>query len=93
MARSPFDGAAPTWTDWWVDAACRVDDSNTFFSPRTGRSIPLRQTLRAKAVCARCPVQKQCLDAALTRGEPEGIWGGLTPRERRKLIIDLAETS
>lgn len=93
MANTPFVVSAPAWTDWWADAACRVDESNTFFSPQSGRSIPLRQTLRAKAVCARCPVQKQCLDAALSRGEPEGIWGGLTPQERRKLVVDLAETS
>jgi WhiB family redox-sensing transcriptional regulator len=92
MARSPFDVAVPACTDWWADAGCRVEDSTTFFSSQSGRSIPLRQTLRAKAVCARCPVQKQCLDAALSRGEPEGFWGGLTPQERRKLVVDLAET-
>jgi WhiB family redox-sensing transcriptional regulator len=39
---------------------------------------------RAKAVCERCPVRALCLDEAQTRGERFGIWGGLTPDERRE---------
>lgn len=31
--------------------------------------------------------------AALSCVEPQGIWGGLTPQERRTLVVDLAETS
>lgn len=31
---------------------------------------------RAKAICARCPVSRQCLDSALRRREPGGVWGG-----------------
>ena len=31
---------------------------------------------RAKAMCAKCPVSSECLDAALTRKELWGIWGG-----------------
>lgn len=33
-------------------------------------------TARAKAICARCAVRVQCLDRALERQEPYGIWGG-----------------
>lgn len=36
----------------------------------------------AKAICATCPVKDPCLDAAHTRHEPCGIWGGLTTVER-----------
>ena len=30
----------------------------------------------AKAFCAGCPVKDDCLDGALTRREPWGVWGG-----------------
>jgi WhiB family redox-sensing transcriptional regulator len=31
---------------------------------------------RAKDLCAGCPIRRQCLDAALEREEPWGVWGG-----------------
>ncbi len=31
---------------------------------------------RAKAMCALCPLQAQCLADALEREEPWGVWGG-----------------
>ncbi|BCO37237.1 WhiB family transcriptional regulator [Mycobacterium heckeshornense] len=31
---------------------------------------------RAKALCAQCPIRRQCLAEALERGEPWGVWGG-----------------
>lgn len=30
----------------------------------------------AKALCQECPVRSLCLDGALDRGEPWGVWGG-----------------
>ena len=36
----------------------------------------------AKALCGSCPLQKLCLDTALTQHESWGIWGGLTADER-----------
>lgn len=39
----------------------------------------------AKRVCAVCPVVDECLDDALSRNEQFGVWGGLTPDERRRL--------
>ena len=40
---------------------------------------------QAKAVCATCPVHKECLDFALRIREPHGIWGGLNEIERRAI--------
>jgi WhiB family redox-sensing transcriptional regulator len=37
----------------------------------------------AKAVCRDCPIRQACLEYALDNGETHGIWGGLSPRERR----------
>ncbi|MCC7078720.1 MAG: WhiB family transcriptional regulator [Acidimicrobiia bacterium] len=31
---------------------------------------------RAKEICRMCPVQVACLDVALARREPCGVWGG-----------------
>jgi WhiB family redox-sensing transcriptional regulator len=31
---------------------------------------------QAKARCGGCPIQQACLDGALERGEPWGVWGG-----------------
>jgi WhiB family redox-sensing transcriptional regulator len=31
---------------------------------------------RAKARCDGCPIQSACLDGALKRAEPWGVWGG-----------------
>lgn len=31
---------------------------------------------RARALCRQCPLQRPCLDGALQRGEPCGVWGG-----------------
>ena len=31
---------------------------------------------RAKALCGTCPVRNKCLDGALSRQEPCGVWGG-----------------
>lgn len=36
----------------------------------------------AKALCAGCPVQIECMVHALSVGEPGGVWGGLTPSDR-----------
>lgn len=30
----------------------------------------------AKALCADCPLRVECLDGALARREPWGVWGG-----------------
>jgi WhiB family redox-sensing transcriptional regulator len=40
----------------------------------------------AKAICALCPVREPCLEYAITTREKEGVWGGFTARERRRLV-------
>ena len=40
---------------------------------------------RAKTICQLCPVQDACLEWALEAREREGIWGGTTPDDRRRL--------
>lgn len=46
----------------------------------------MRQTVRAKAICAQCPVRRQCLEWALETHQPHGVWGGLDEQERERLL-------
>jgi hypothetical protein len=39
-----------------------------------------------RRVCAACPIQQACLQRALDLREPWGMWGGLTPAERERLL-------
>lgn len=66
---------------WASRGACRTSDPELFF-PVT--SSP-RQEAAAKRVCAGCAVLQECRAYAIRTGERDGIWGGLTPEERRRL--------
>jgi len=72
-------------TDWTDIAQCVGTDQAIFFptskyyedSPRWAELVSI-----AKSICRVCPVVKECLEYAMTTNQDEGIWGGLTPRER-----------
>jgi WhiB family redox-sensing transcriptional regulator len=70
---------------WWSRAACATADPELFF-PISYTGPALRQVSKAKAVCARCQIQPQCLRYALDAGSIQGIWGGTTEDERRRLL-------
>ena len=38
---------------------------------------------KAKAICATCHMSKACLEMALQNNEEYGIFGGMTPEERK----------
>lgn len=40
----------------------------------------------ARRICDACPAIDDCRDYALTAREPFGMWGGLTPTERRAIL-------
>ncbi len=59
-------------------AACSEIDGDVFFpAPFDHAAIAA-----AKRACARCPVRLECLALALQAHDLDGIWGGLTARER-----------
>ena len=51
------------------------------------------EALDAKAVCAECTVRVACLEYALQVREKQGVWGGATERERRRLIRQRRRTA
>jgi WhiB family redox-sensing transcriptional regulator len=59
--------------DPWAAARCR-DGHGTL--TRLFFSDDVRDIARAKAICAKCPLQITCLEQALERAEPWGVWGG-----------------
>lgn len=73
--------------DWQDRAACRGQPAAVFFAPAhfEKKEVRAARERRAKAICAACPVRKECLDYALRAQELHGIWGGLNEVERREL--------
>jgi hypothetical protein len=65
--------------DWVADALCAQTDPEVFFPAKGEPSAP------AKRICVACPVRSECLDSALARNEPYGVWGGLSAAERYEL--------
>ncbi|MDS1269899.1 WhiB family transcriptional regulator [Lipingzhangella sp. LS1_29] len=78
--------------DWVAQGTCRAYDPELFFPVNiTGADGP--EVHLAKAICDTCPVRRECLNWAVSRGEAHGIWGGTTPEERRYLRVELATAS
>ena len=65
---------------WRQHAACRGADPDIFYPSSD------EEAEEAKAICATCPVRQACLEHALANRERDGVWGGATERERRRLI-------
>ncbi|MGH3772677.1 MAG: WhiB family transcriptional regulator [Pseudonocardiaceae bacterium] len=53
-----------------VTLPCRAHDPDLWFAESPAALE------RAKQLCAGCPIQAACLDRALARQEPWGVWGG-----------------
>jgi WhiB family redox-sensing transcriptional regulator len=59
--------------DWWDEALCRDGEgslTSVYFSEE------LQDIARAKTICSECPVMLTCLEGAIARHEPWGVWGG-----------------
>jgi WhiB family redox-sensing transcriptional regulator len=52
------------------DVPCHVGNPDLWFAESP---VDLE---RAKELCTDCPIRRECLAAALDRGEPWGVWGG-----------------
>jgi len=65
---------------WRDRGSCRGLDPEGFY-PETED-----EAAAAKRGCAQCHVQTACLEHALAFREKEGVWGGTTERERRRIV-------
>lgn len=76
--RTAAESEDATWRD---QAACLGFDSSVFFPEEADAA----GAARAKEVCGSCPVAEHCLEWALETNQTEGVWGGSTPFERRRI--------
>lgn len=72
---------------WRELGACRGLEPSIFFPDDDDDAAD------AKAVCATCNVRVACLEHALTIREKQGVWGGATERERRRIIRQRRRTA
>lgn len=62
-------GQTPAALD--VTLPCQdADKADLWFAERTA------DVESAKALCQQCPIRRECLDGAVARREPWGVWGG-----------------
>jgi WhiB family redox-sensing transcriptional regulator len=54
----------------WSQARCATGDASLFFSEDTA------EIAQAKQICRSCPLRESCLEGAVRRREPVGVWGG-----------------
>lgn len=64
----------------WMDRAkCKPLNTEIFF-PTDGVGVE-----KAKSICSGCAVREPCLEYALLNGIKDGVWGGTSERERRRI--------
>lgn len=70
----------------WDKASCRGMPTNFFYRLETDRNIgKLIETDIFRMTCTACPLWSQCLGYA-SENEKYGVWGGMTPSERRSFL-------
>lgn len=65
---------------WRSKGACQGLDADIFYPDNDDHADI------AKSVCAECAVRIACLDYAVENHEHQGVWGGATARERRRIL-------
>jgi WhiB family redox-sensing transcriptional regulator len=65
---------------WRVNSACQGLDPDIFY-PESEDNCD-----QAIAICKTCHVRIACLNYALVTREKQGVWGGASARERRRLL-------
>ncbi len=72
---------------WRQRAACRGVEPDIFYP------VTDEEAEEAKEICYSCSVREGCLEWALTNRERDGVWGGATERERRRMIRQRRRTA
>lgn len=86
-----------TWLNgdvWRKDAACLKSSIATddFFPDRESPNIMAVKISRARLTCVTCTVRTDCLKFALANGITHGMYGGKSPKERRGMSVDTADS-
>jgi WhiB family redox-sensing transcriptional regulator len=71
--------------EWALEGICRKSaEPDMWFTETAGHALSATQKQAIEA-CGWCPVRAECLQFALDTDEQFGVWGGMTPSQRRKL--------
>ena len=65
---------------WMALAKCRDMDPSLFFPSDAGGERA------AQRICAVCPMKIPCLEYSLDNRMDEGVWGGTSEKERRRIL-------
>ena len=65
---------------WMLRGSCRGADTRAFF-PSNGLEV-----VAAQRICHDCEVRAECLEYALVNRIEQGVWGGASERERRRIL-------
>jgi hypothetical protein len=66
----------------WHHAACRGEDPELWFPISMDKLDLNSDGETAVDICRRCPHTAECVTFAAETNTPDGIWGGLTPKQR-----------
>lgn len=68
---------------WMSEGLCRQGNPDIWMSTKQA------DQRRAASICMDCKQRITCLEYAMRRKEPHGVWGGFTERQRRRLALGL----
>jgi WhiB family redox-sensing transcriptional regulator len=80
--------------EWASRAACRGADQDLFFPTEASSHENDRYSYReARAICKTCPVLDDCRGFALAREPGGGMWGGMSPKQRKEARLSASVVS
>lgn len=89
-----FKNVAKLYPDWHQEAKCLGRDDSLFFGsgdPDVRPPYTLAEISNARAICADCPVARECLVTALQNREEYGVWAGSTRKQRKAIAVRVAQ--
>lgn len=88
-SKSQFEAMKKLWAAMdEAEASPPCENYPEAFHPDYSQSGSMLLNNAAKSLCAECPVKAQCAEYGI-RWERQGIYGGISPRERQKIRTKL----
>lgn len=69
-----------TWTEYAECTALTPEEADNLFFVPFGRT-----SKEAKEFCSKCPVKPECGQYALEHSELQGVWAGMSEKERQRM--------
>ena len=75
-----------TSLSWRHRGACGPEDLELFYGPDDETEGDQRaREAKAAAICAPCPVRRDCLSCAVTTPQRHGVWGQVGEEDRARI--------